>query len=337
MASTEPPEMRHRIKVRVLVVLASVLAFLAIFTSWIDRQALDTDQWVHTSGKLLEDKEISDALATYAVDQLYANVDVSAVVKQRLPHDLQKFSAPASAGIRQVATQAAKQAIQSPARSAGLGRRKPNRPPRAGLDPEGQQRGRLLPERQGRAQPPAPRLQLADRIGLKKQPGATRSCHPTSGSWKSRTRSSSTRPAPRQDHRGARLALHDRHLRALRSRGLSGEGPALGGRARLRPRPGRRGARGDRPAELPKGLFVDSLSKTEAANVPAQHAWDIATSLLQSIATSVVIFGVLFVIASFLASPAGAAISIRQAFWPPPCATGRASSGRSSGRSRWSR
>jgi hypothetical protein len=28
---------------------------------------------VATSGKLLEDKEVSDALATYAVDQLYAN------------------------------------------------------------------------------------------------------------------------------------------------------------------------------------------------------------------------------------------------------------------------
>ena len=53
-----------------------------------------------------------------------------------------------------------------------------------------------------------------------------------------------------------------------------------------------------------KGLFVDSLANTEAANVPAEHAWDIGTSLLQSIATTVVIYGVLFVIAAFLASPA---------------------------------
>ena len=80
MASTEPPEMRHRVKVRVLVILASILAFLAIFTSWVDRQALDTNQWVHTSGRLLQDKEISDALATYSVDQLYANVDVARLI-----------------------------------------------------------------------------------------------------------------------------------------------------------------------------------------------------------------------------------------------------------------
>ncbi|MGC1813773.1 MAG: hypothetical protein WA696_06515, partial [Solirubrobacterales bacterium] len=67
MASTQPPETRHRLAVRILVVLATILAFLAIFTSWVDRQALDTNQWVDTSGKLLQDKEISDALAIYSV------------------------------------------------------------------------------------------------------------------------------------------------------------------------------------------------------------------------------------------------------------------------------
>ena len=54
MASADPPEMRHRIKIRVLVILASILAFLAIFTSWVDQQVFDTNQWVDTSGKLLE-------------------------------------------------------------------------------------------------------------------------------------------------------------------------------------------------------------------------------------------------------------------------------------------
>src|SRR3954469_16339760 len=109
MAASEAPETRHRIAIRVLVILASLLAFLAIFTSWIDRQALDTDQWVDTSGKMLEDKAISDALATYAVDQLYANVDVAANLKKRLPPDLQPIASPAAAGIREFATTAAKQ------------------------------------------------------------------------------------------------------------------------------------------------------------------------------------------------------------------------------------
>ncbi len=63
-------------------------------------------------------------------------------------------------------------------------------------------------------------------------------------------------------------------------------------------------------------LFVDSLSKTEAANVPAQHAWDIGTSLLQSIAIEAVIYGVLFVVASYLASPTPSAIGVRRTLAP---------------------
>jgi Short C-terminal domain len=65
-----------------------------------------------------------------------------------------------------------------------------------------------------------------------------------------------------------------------------------------------------------KDIVVDSLAKTEEARVPAEHAWEISTSLLQSIATSVIVFGVFFVVASFLASPANAAVSIRQALAP---------------------
>ena len=113
MASTQPPEMQHRVKVRILVILASFLAFLAIFTSWIDQQALDTNEWVNTSGRLLEDETIRNALATFAVDQLYANVNVDQELQQRLPKDLKPLSGPASSGLRQLAQQGAQQALQS--------------------------------------------------------------------------------------------------------------------------------------------------------------------------------------------------------------------------------
>src|SRR5882757_406948 len=98
MASTEPPEMRHRVKIRILVILATILAFLAIFTSWVDRQALDTNEWVNTSDRLLQDKEISDALAIYSVDQLYASVDVARILRKQLPPALQPVSSPLAAG-----------------------------------------------------------------------------------------------------------------------------------------------------------------------------------------------------------------------------------------------
>src|SRR3954447_22075274 len=108
MASTAPPETRHRLSVRILVIAASVLAFLAIFTSWVDRQLLDTNEWVDTSGRLLEDKEISDAVATYAGEQLSANVDVARRLKQRLPDALEQFASPAAAGVRELATRGTK-------------------------------------------------------------------------------------------------------------------------------------------------------------------------------------------------------------------------------------
>src|SRR4051795_11558416 len=169
MASTEPPEMRHRVKVRILVVLASFLAFLAIFTSWIDRQALDTNEWVDTSGKLLEDKEISDAVATYSVDQLYANVDVSAVIKQRLPQGVQQFSSPVAAGVRQFATQAAQQAIQSPRIQQAW--RDANRIAHRQLVSILKGDNEVVSSQNGKVvlnlRPLV--LQLADRIGLKKQ------------------------------------------------------------------------------------------------------------------------------------------------------------------------
>src|SRR5262245_39969992 len=169
MASADPPEKRHKHLVRILLVLASIMAFLAIFTSLVDRQALDTNEWVSTSGKLLEDKEISDAVATYAVDELYANVDVSAVIKQRLPQGLQQFSSPVAAGVRQFATQAAQQAIQSPRVQQAW--RDANRIAHQQLVSILKGNNEVVSSQNGKVvlnlRPLV--LQLADRIGLKKQ------------------------------------------------------------------------------------------------------------------------------------------------------------------------
>ena len=66
----------RRRTVKALVALGSVLAFLSVFAIWVERQALDTDDWVSTSGRLLENEEIRTKLADYLVDQLYENVDV---------------------------------------------------------------------------------------------------------------------------------------------------------------------------------------------------------------------------------------------------------------------
>ncbi|MGZ8666653.1 MAG: hypothetical protein ACXWZM_06035, partial [Solirubrobacterales bacterium] len=82
-----------------------------IFAAWIQRQVLDTGEWVNTSNKLLDQSEIRDALSNYAVDQLYENVDVAKELKGVLPGDLKDLSGPASTGLRQLAVQGAEEVL----------------------------------------------------------------------------------------------------------------------------------------------------------------------------------------------------------------------------------
>src|SRR6187399_1949548 len=89
--------------VRVLIVLGSFLAFLSVFAIWTERQALNTDDWVATSGRLIQNETIRAAVGDYLVDQLYENVDVEAELKEILPGDTKDLAGPAAGGLRQVA------------------------------------------------------------------------------------------------------------------------------------------------------------------------------------------------------------------------------------------
>ena len=94
-----------------LVLLATLLAFVAIFSLWINRQALNTDNWTTTSSKLLADEAIQTQVATFVVTQLYANVDVQAELASKLPTQLQPLAGPAAGSLRQVAQTTAERAL----------------------------------------------------------------------------------------------------------------------------------------------------------------------------------------------------------------------------------
>jgi hypothetical protein len=68
-----------------LIVLAAIIALAAALNVWVKRQALNTDNFTSASSQLLEDDEIRSALSVYIVNQLYENVDVSKAIEQRLP------------------------------------------------------------------------------------------------------------------------------------------------------------------------------------------------------------------------------------------------------------
>jgi hypothetical protein len=105
---------RRRTLVTAILVLATILGILAVFGIWANRQALETDNWVETSDKLLEDEEISNALANYLVDELFTNVDVQAAVAAKLPPELQPLAGPITGGLRQAADTGAKEAFDRP-------------------------------------------------------------------------------------------------------------------------------------------------------------------------------------------------------------------------------
>lgn len=97
-----------------LVVAASLLAFLAVFAVWAKRQLLETDTWTHTSSQLLENEEIRDAVADFLVTQLYANVDVQGQLSKNLPPDLKPLAGPASGGLRELALNLSQRALAQP-------------------------------------------------------------------------------------------------------------------------------------------------------------------------------------------------------------------------------
>ena len=110
-----PPLPRwRRITIWVLIVLAGLIGLVSALTVWAKRQALETDRWVATSSRLLEDDEIRGALSLYLVDQLYANVDVAAELEGRLSPELQPLAAPLSGALRELSVRAADRLLSRP-------------------------------------------------------------------------------------------------------------------------------------------------------------------------------------------------------------------------------
>ena len=108
------PSRARRIWVNVLVWVTTLVAVLAIFAIWANRQMLSPDNWSRTSTKLLQNAAVREATANYLVDQLYANVNVEQEVKAKLPAQVQPLAGPISGALRNLATEAAQRALANP-------------------------------------------------------------------------------------------------------------------------------------------------------------------------------------------------------------------------------
>jgi hypothetical protein len=113
--SAQPPARRvHPVVVPALLVLATVIGIAATFAIWVHRQALSTDNWTSTSSRILEDKRVQTALSAYLVRELFTNVDVAGNLQNALPKQLQPLAGPAAAGLQQFAGREAPRVLAGP-------------------------------------------------------------------------------------------------------------------------------------------------------------------------------------------------------------------------------
>jgi putative oligomerization/nucleic acid binding protein len=99
---------------RVLVVLATILAVVAALAGYLRYQALDEDTFEDTTEELIANDRIREQLGDSVVEELFANVDVTAALEQRLPENQQALAAPLAGGLREFADRTVQRLLDRP-------------------------------------------------------------------------------------------------------------------------------------------------------------------------------------------------------------------------------
>lgn len=310
-AEQGPQRRPARIAVPALLTIGTLVAFLAIFSTWINRQALNTDNWVNTSTRLLANDKIDEQLATFMVNQLYANVDVEAELESELPSQAKALAGPAAGGLRQLAQQVAERALAAPRFQALWA--DANRAAHEALLKIINGGGSFASTGEGEVTLHLGTLvsEIGQQVGLPK--ALLEKIPPEAGELtvlKSEQLSTAQKVAKLIRrlpvvlfvllallYGGAIFLARDRRRQTLRSVGF---GFAVAGVLALLVR----GIAGN--------AIVDALSTTAAVEPAAEAAWSIGTSLLVTVAWSAFAFGVLLVLGAWLAGPTSPARALRR-------------------------
>ena len=305
---------RRRV-VRALVILGSVLAFLSVFAIWTERQALDTNDWVATSGRLLHNQTIRAAVGEYLVDQLYENVDVRKELEDILPGDAKDLAGPAAGGLRQVAGEGAEKALETS--TAQQLWEESNRTAHEQLLAVLENKKEAVETEEGNVRLNLGSLltNLAEQVGIGED--LAEKLPPDAGQIEI-LQSDELKTAQNIAIAVKGLALllsiltfatfgaaiylsrDERWVTVL----LSGAGLIAAGFAVIVAR------------HIAGGIVVDQLVTTESVKPAGEAAWSIGTSLMVSIATTVIVVGLLFAAAGWLASPTGGARATRRYIAP---------------------
>jgi len=297
-----------------LLVLGTILAFAAIFSIWVNRQALNTDNWVDTSTRLIQNDEVRSRLADYLANELTANADIEGGLREALPPKLAPLATAAAGGLEQLAPQAAERLFATPrfealweaanrkaheellqvlngggsAVSTGNGEVKLQLAAVLAQIGEGSGAGEALAKKL----PPeageitilkSSELSLAQDVAnlLRKLPIAL-----TLAALLCFALAVYLSPRRREALRSVGFAFIVAGLLSFALRGFAGT------------------------------YVVSGLSKTTAAEPAVSAVWSIGTSELVTVATSAIVFGLLVAIAAVLAGPTRAAVSLRRHIAP---------------------
>jgi hypothetical protein len=319
-AAPQSPSRAHRGLGLALIVVASLLSFLAIFALWANRQLLNTDNWTETSTELLENEDIRDQVAIFLVDELYANVDVQADVEQVLGQLFRQerastLAGPVAGGLRTLAEDGTREL---------LGRPVPQR---------------LWEEANRRAQTRF--VQVVEGGGdvvsttggevtldLKELLGQTQSSLDVGERVEQRLPEDASEIVIL---RSDQLELAQDLVKLLKALAIGLVVLALGlfalavylGRGWRRQALRACGiglAFAGAAALVARGLagdsVVEALATTDSVRPAVEAAWSIGTSLLVEAATATLIYGIVIVLAAWLAGPTGWAVAVRRELAP---------------------
>ena len=99
---------------RLLTVLGVLLIVVSIAANFVERQALDDDEFEETARRLAADEAIREQVAATLTDSLFTNVDVQAALEQRLPPAQQGLAGPLAGALRPVSERLAVRLLERP-------------------------------------------------------------------------------------------------------------------------------------------------------------------------------------------------------------------------------
>jgi hypothetical protein len=302
----------------VLIGIGSLLALVAIFALWANRQLLDTENWTETSSELLENDPIRGQTAVFLVDQLYANVDVQGQLEgalEGLSPRAGALAGPASGALKDLAVRATDRLLERP-RPQALWEEANRRAHSRFLDVvEGG--GEVVATQEGEVTLDLKALlgQTEQRVGVG---GRAQAAIPEDAAQLTIMKSDQLELV--QDAvrflRAAAVVLLVLALgllalgvflatgwrrRALRAAGF---GLLLAGVAALVAR------------SFAGDAVVGALATTEAVKPAAEAAWSISTSLLVEAASATIAYGVVLIGAAWLAGPTAWATTTRRTLAP---------------------